>query len=69
MNTTPTPRTSAQEMERIVEPLASFLCATEHPEIALKSALAALYSQIEQTNRTANQQISAFVGRRLALSP
>ena len=69
MNTTASLRTPAQEIEQFVEPLASFICATEHPEMALKSAVAALYSQIEQTNRTAHQHISAFVGRRVALSP
>lgn len=55
-------------MDRVIEPLASFICATEHPEMVLKLALAALYSQIEQTNRTANEHVAAFLERRVTVS-
>ena len=41
-------------LERVVEPLASFICATERPRAALASALAILFSEVEQTNRAAN---------------
>ncbi len=40
-------------LERMVEPLASFICATERPRAALMSALAMLFNEVEQTNRAA----------------
>ena len=42
------------DLERMVEPLASFICATEKPKAALATALALLYSEIAQTNRAAS---------------
>jgi hypothetical protein len=42
-----------RDLERVVEPLASFICATDRPRTALISALAMLCSEVEQTNRAA----------------
>jgi hypothetical protein len=42
------------DLERMVEPLASFICATEKPKAALASVLALLCSEIAQTNRAAS---------------
>ena len=39
-----------RDLERVVEPLASFICATERPRAALASALGLLASEVEQTN-------------------
>jgi hypothetical protein len=47
-------------LERVVEPLASFICATERPRAALASALAILMSEIEQTNRAARGHFAAI---------
>ena len=47
-------------LERVVEPLASFICATECPRTALASALAILMSEVEQTNRAARIHFAAI---------
>jgi hypothetical protein len=47
-------RTTDRDLERVVEPLASFICATEKPRAALISAMAILFSEVEQTNRVAD---------------
>lgn len=41
------------DLRRMVEPLANYICATEQPRKALASALAALFSEVEATNRAA----------------
>ncbi len=41
-------------LERVIEPLASFICATDRPRATLISALAILFNEVEQTNRAAN---------------
>ena len=56
------------DLELVIEPLASYICATARPRASLKLALAALISQIEQTNRSATAQVAAFREGRLAAS-
>ena len=46
-------------LEQVVEPLASYISASERPKAALMSALAVLVSEVERTNRTAFAHISA----------
>jgi hypothetical protein len=46
-------RMSGSELARVIEPLASYICATDRPQTALKSALALLFREVEATNRTA----------------
>jgi hypothetical protein len=55
------------ELQRVIEPLASYICATERPRKSLRLALAALYAQIDQTNRTARSHAAAFLDGRLAM--
>jgi hypothetical protein len=43
----------ASDLERVVEPLAAYICATEQPKSALMSALAVLLREVEATNRDA----------------
>lgn len=43
----------SNELARMIEPLASYICATEQPQSALQSALTALFREVEATNRTA----------------
>lgn len=45
-------------LEQLVEPLASFICATEQPRVSLTLALDVLLTQVNQLNRTAG----AYVG-------
>jgi hypothetical protein len=50
------------ELERVIEPLASYICAAEQPGAALLSALAALFSEVEQTNRAALAYVGGLSG-------
>jgi hypothetical protein len=52
---------SGSELERVVEPLASFICATEQPMSALNSALAVLFREVEATNRAAIAHFRTFL--------
>jgi hypothetical protein len=47
-------------LERVVEPLASFICATDRPRAALASALAILLNEVEQTNRAASAHFATI---------
>jgi hypothetical protein len=49
-----------RDLERVIEPLASYICAADQPRAALASALAVLFSEVEQTNREALDLVSAF---------
>jgi hypothetical protein len=61
-------RANDPELQSVIEPLASYICATDQPRLALKLALMALTRQVEQTNRTANAQVARFRESRLAAS-
>jgi hypothetical protein len=50
------------DLERVIEPLASYICATDQPRTALMAALAVLFSEVNQTYRAANAQIATFSG-------
>jgi hypothetical protein len=53
---------TASDLERVIEPLASYICATEQPRAALMAALAVLFSEVDRTYRAANAQIATFAG-------
>jgi hypothetical protein len=48
-----------KELEQVIEPLASYICATDEPKTALMSALAVLYREVEATNRAASAHFRA----------
>jgi hypothetical protein len=50
---------AANELERVIEPLASCICATEQPKTALKSAVAMLLREVALTQRLAATQCRA----------
>jgi hypothetical protein len=54
------------ELERVIEPLASYISATTRPRAALMSALAVLISEVEQTNRTATTFLTSMLGNHLS---
>ena len=62
------PMQTKEELQSVMEPLVSYICATDQPRIALKAALLALARQVEQTNRTACAQVARFREGRLAAS-
>ena len=44
---------AGRDLQRIVEPVANYICATDEPKRALLSALAFLMHEVESTNREA----------------
>jgi hypothetical protein len=53
-------RTNESNLEHVIASLASYICATDQPRAVLKSAVAALVSEVEQINRTAHAHAAAF---------
>jgi hypothetical protein len=58
-----TPRTLARarerDLERMIEPLASYISAASQPQAVLASALAVLFTEVEATNRMAFAHVTA----------
>jgi hypothetical protein len=52
MNTHPI-RTLNRDLAKFIEPLASYICATDRPRDVLASALAVLFDEVGETNRAA----------------
>lgn len=50
----------SSDLERVIEPLASYICAADQPRAILLSALRLLLSEVEQTNRAAVAHVAAF---------
>jgi hypothetical protein len=50
------------DLERVIEPLASYICAAEQPRAALMSALAVLLAEVKQTNRAALAHFGIHAG-------
>jgi hypothetical protein len=44
---------ASSDLQRVIEPLASYICAADQPRAALMSALAVLLADVKQTNRAA----------------
>jgi len=51
------------DLERVIEPLASYICATEQPKAALRLALSVLLREVNRTNRLAYARVAAFSAR------
>ncbi|HEX6962378.1 MAG TPA: hypothetical protein VF175_10960 [Lacipirellula sp.] len=62
MNAYIRPRTGAadREMQRVIEPLASYINATHQPMSTLTSALRTLANEVKKTNRAASVHVNAF---------
>ena len=50
----------ASDLERVIEPLASYICAADQPKAALRLALSVLFNEVEHTNRAAFARVAAF---------
>jgi hypothetical protein len=50
------------DLERVIEPLASYICATEEPRAALMTALAVLFNEVDRTFKSATAHIATFSG-------
>jgi hypothetical protein len=46
------------DMKGVIEPLASYICATDQPKAALVLAVEILLNEVEQMNRTARAYIA-----------
>ena len=53
-------RPTQHELQQVIEPLANYICAADRPRTALISALAVLFSEVEQTNRAANAHVDTY---------
>jgi hypothetical protein len=53
-------RTTQRALERVIEPLASYICATDQPKVALISALTVLFNAMEETNKAAYAHAGTF---------
>jgi hypothetical protein len=53
-------RTAASDLERVLEPLVGYICATDHPKAALNQAFAVLSNEVAQLNRAARGQVANF---------
>ena len=51
---------AASDLERVLEPLVGYICATEHPKAALNRAFAVLTNEVAQLNRTARGHVANF---------
>jgi hypothetical protein len=51
---------SPNELKRMIEPLANYICATEQPRKVLLSALATLFREVEATNQAAITHFHAY---------
>jgi hypothetical protein len=60
-------RQNEAHLEGVIEPLASYICATDRPQATLKLALALLMREVELTNRAARARVVALLEKRLAL--
>jgi hypothetical protein len=49
------------DLERVVEPLANYICASEKPKTELFSALAVLCREVDATNGLATSQVFSFL--------
>ena len=55
----PQPATSC-ELMRMVEPLASYICATETPHAALRSTLAVLFDEVARNHAAARNHLNTL---------
>lgn len=53
-------RSATSDLRQMIEPLANYICATEQPRKVLLSALAALFREVEATNRAAATHFHAY---------
>lgn len=64
MNVSPLPpQGTRQELARVIEPLASYICAAHRPRVALESAVAILLSEVRATNRSARAHVRGKSGQ------
>jgi hypothetical protein len=53
-------RTSTLDLQRVIEPLASFICAADQPKAVLNLVYSALVHEVVEVNRAARAQAASF---------
>jgi hypothetical protein len=53
-------RTMAIDLRQVIEPLASYICASDQPKLALNRAYSALFHEVAQVTRTAQAHVATF---------
>lgn len=48
------------DLERVIEPLANYICAADRPRVVLRRALNVLLAEVASTNRAAYARVAAF---------
>ena len=61
-------RTSDRNLALAIEPLASYICAAIEPREALRSALAVLLDEVNETNKAALRHFSRLSANSLELA-
>lgn len=56
----PLTRGGESDLQRVIEPLASYLCAADRPRAALASALEFLLNEVALTDRVATAHLTTF---------
>jgi hypothetical protein len=52
---------TASDLQQIIEPLASYICASDQPKLALNLAYVALFHEVAQVTRAAQAHVARFV--------
>ena len=53
-------RAAASDLHRVIEPLTSYICATDRPEAVLNLVFSVIANEVAQVNRAARIQAAAF---------
>jgi len=60
LNLTQFPKSGESDLQKLVEPLASYISATSRPRAALILALILLVSSLQEINDAANEHLATF---------
>ena len=50
----------AGDLKRVIEPLASYICAADQPKAALNLVYSALFNEVARVHQAAREQVAAF---------
>ena len=51
---------ATDDLQRVIEPLASYICAADQPKAALNLAFSVLVNEVAQVSRAARAQVASF---------
>jgi hypothetical protein len=53
-------RLSTSDLQRVIEPLASYICATDQPKAVLNLAYSVLFNEVAEVTRAAKARVASF---------